>query len=198
MGLWKGFCNLPGFICRVKANVDFGGNAAADVLGEKPADIVWTSDVRPCGRVSREDAKARKVGDRVPQLPKAFCGREGVLECSGLTELWMGRERVDGKIQSGVKPPQFKKPGSGISREDAKARRKGRRRFSVSSLAQVVQWPKAFCGREGVLECSGWTELGMGIERVEGENPKRCPATAVQEIRLRSEFLENDRRRVLA
>jgi hypothetical protein len=36
----------------------------------------------------------------------------------------------------------------------------------VSSLAQVVQWPKTFCGHEGVLECSGWTELGMGIERV--------------------------------
>jgi hypothetical protein len=45
---------------------------------------------------------------------------KGVLECSGLTELWMGRERVDGKIQSGVKPPQSKKEGSGISREDAK------------------------------------------------------------------------------
>jgi hypothetical protein len=24
--------------------VDFGGNAAADVSGEKPADIVWKSD----------------------------------------------------------------------------------------------------------------------------------------------------------
>jgi hypothetical protein len=31
------------------------------------------------------------------------------MECSGLTELWMGIERVDGKIQSGVKPPQSKK-----------------------------------------------------------------------------------------
>jgi hypothetical protein len=39
------------------------------------------------------------------------------MECFGLTELWMGIERVDGKIQSGVKPPQSKKPGSGISRE---------------------------------------------------------------------------------
>jgi hypothetical protein len=57
---------------------------------------------------------------RVPQLPKMFWGNEGVLECSGLTELWMGRERVDGKIQSGVKPPQSKKEGSGISREGAK------------------------------------------------------------------------------
>jgi hypothetical protein len=47
---------------------------------------------------------------QVVQLPKTFCGNEGVLECSGLTELWMGIERVDGKIQSGVKPPQSKKP----------------------------------------------------------------------------------------
>jgi hypothetical protein len=74
-------------------------------------------------KVSREDAEARRVGDRVPQLPKTFCGHEGVLECSGWTELGMGRERVDGKIQSGVKPPQSKKEGSGISREGAKTRR---------------------------------------------------------------------------
>jgi hypothetical protein len=33
MGQWKGFWNLPGFTQRVKANVDFGGNAAADVSG---------------------------------------------------------------------------------------------------------------------------------------------------------------------
>jgi hypothetical protein len=59
--------------------------------------------------ISRGDAEARRVGDRVPQLPKTFCGNEGVLECSGLTELWMGIERDDGKIQSGVKPPQSKK-----------------------------------------------------------------------------------------
>jgi hypothetical protein len=63
MGKWKGFWNVPGFTWRVKANVDFGGNAAADVSGEKPTDIVRTSDGRLCGRVSREDAKARKVGD---------------------------------------------------------------------------------------------------------------------------------------
>jgi hypothetical protein len=37
----------------------------------------------------------------------------------------MGIERVDGKIQSGVKPPLSKKVGSGISREDAKAQRVG-------------------------------------------------------------------------
>jgi hypothetical protein len=52
---------------------------------------------------------------QVVQLPKTFCGHEGVLECSGLTELWMGIERVDGKIQSGVKPPHSKKPGSGLN-----------------------------------------------------------------------------------
>jgi hypothetical protein len=51
----------------------------------------------------------------VVQLPKTFCGNEGVLDCSGLTELWMGIERVNGKIQGGVKPPQSKKPGSGLN-----------------------------------------------------------------------------------
>jgi hypothetical protein len=64
---------------------------------------------------SREDAKTRKVWDRVPKLPMTFCCNEGVLECSGLTELWMGIERADGKLQSGVKPPQSKKPGSGLN-----------------------------------------------------------------------------------
>jgi hypothetical protein len=44
MGPWKGFWNLPGFTWRVKAKVDFGWNVAADVSGEKPVDIVWTSD----------------------------------------------------------------------------------------------------------------------------------------------------------
>jgi hypothetical protein len=73
----------------------------------------------------------------------------------------MGIERVDGKIQSGVKPPQSKKEGSGISREDAKARKVGDR---------VPQLSKAFCGNEGVLECSGLTELWMGIERVDGKS----------------------------
>jgi hypothetical protein len=77
------------------------------------------SNVPPAVGVSREDAEARRVGDRVPQLPKTFCGHEGVLECSGLTKLGMGIERVEGKIQSGVKPPQSKKEGSGISREGA-------------------------------------------------------------------------------
>jgi hypothetical protein len=37
-----------------------------------------------------------------------------------------------GKIQSGVKPPQSKKTGFGISREDAKARRRRKKEVSVS------------------------------------------------------------------
>jgi hypothetical protein len=126
---------------------------------------------------SRGDAEVRRVGDRVSQLPKTFWGHEGVLECSGWTELGMGIERGDGKIQSGVKPPQSKKEGSGSSRGDAEVRRVGDR---------VSQLSKMFCGHEGVLECSGLTELGMGIERFEGENPKRCQATAVQERRIRN------------
>jgi hypothetical protein len=69
--------------------------------------------------ISRGDAEARRVGDRVPQLPRTLCGHEGVLECSGLTELWMGSRAATGKIQSGVKPPQSKKEGSGISRGGA-------------------------------------------------------------------------------
>jgi hypothetical protein len=83
-----------------------------------------------------------------------------------------GVKSVDGKIQSGVKPPQSKKEGSGISRGDAEARRVGDR---------VPQLPKTFCGHEGVLECSGLTELWMGRECADGENPKRCQATAIQE-----------------
>jgi hypothetical protein len=56
---------------------------------------------------------------QVPQLPKMFWGSESVLECSGLRELWLGSSAPKGKIQSGVKPPQSKKPESGISREGA-------------------------------------------------------------------------------
>jgi hypothetical protein len=96
----------------------------------------------------------------------------------------MGIGRADGKIQSGVKPPQSKKEGCGISRGwvggsrgDAEVRRVGDR---------VSQLSKTFCGDEGVLECSGLAELWMGMERVEGENPKRCQATAVQERRIRN------------
>jgi hypothetical protein len=93
------------------------------------------------------DAKTRKGWDRVLQLPMTFCGHQGDLECSGLTELWMGIERVDGKIQSGVKPPQSKKPGSGISREAAKARNKRKKQLSREfpgprcAVAQGVLWP---------------------------------------------------------
>jgi hypothetical protein len=89
----------------------------------------------------------------------------------------MGRERVDGKIQSGVKPPQSKKEGCGISRGDAEVRK---------GWDRVPQLPKVFCGSEGVLECSGLTELWMGRERVDGKNPKRCQATAVQKRRMRN------------
>jgi hypothetical protein len=64
MGPWKGFWNVPGFTWRMKAKVDFGGNAAAEVSGWNPADIGWTSDGRHGGRVSREDAKARRKGRR--------------------------------------------------------------------------------------------------------------------------------------
>jgi hypothetical protein len=81
-------------------------------MGRERVDGKIQSGVKPPqskNKDSESHAKARRVGDRVPQLPKAFCGHEGVLECSGLTELGMGRERVDGKIQSGVKPPQSKK-----------------------------------------------------------------------------------------
>jgi hypothetical protein len=62
MGPWRGFWNLPGFTWRVKAKVDFGGNAVADVSGEKPADIVWTSDGgrRKDRTRRREGAKKRK------------------------------------------------------------------------------------------------------------------------------------------
>jgi hypothetical protein len=66
------------------------------------------------------------------------------------------------------------------------------------NVSQAPQLPKTLCGNEGVLECSGLTELGMGIERADVENPKRCQATAVQETRIRSEFLENDHLRGLA
>jgi hypothetical protein len=99
---------------------------------------------------------------------------KGVLECSGLTELGMGRERVDGKIQSGVKPPQSKKQGSAISRGDAEVRKGGGR---------VPQLPKTFCGHEG---CPGVLRLDGawdGNRARRWENPKRCQATAVQETK---------------
>jgi hypothetical protein len=52
---------LLGFTQRVKAKVDFGGNAVADVSGEKPADIVWTSDG---GLAEGSHAKTRRKGRR--------------------------------------------------------------------------------------------------------------------------------------
>jgi hypothetical protein len=39
MGRWKAFWNLQGFTRRVKAKVDFGLHAAADVSGWKPVEI---------------------------------------------------------------------------------------------------------------------------------------------------------------
>jgi hypothetical protein len=36
------------------------------------------------------------------------------------------------------------------------------------------------------------------VKSGDGENPKRCQATAVQETRIRPEFLENDHLRVFA
>jgi hypothetical protein len=125
-------------------------------MGIERADGKIQSGVKPPqskkegSGISRGDAEARRVGERVPQLSKAFWSSEGVLECSGLTELWMGIGRGDGKIQSGVQPPQSKKGGSGISRGGAETRRVG---------DGVPQLPKTFWGSEGVLECSGLAEL---------------------------------------
>jgi hypothetical protein len=49
----------------------------------------------------------------------------------------------------------------------------------VSSLAQVVQLPKTFCGHEGVMECSGLTELWMVssalIEKSKAVSSHRSP-----------------------
>jgi hypothetical protein len=57
----------------------------------------------------------------VVQLPKTFCGHEGVLECSGLTELWMGSRAsmVKSKAVSSHRSPRNKDPES-----HAKARRR--------------------------------------------------------------------------
>jgi hypothetical protein len=59
-------------------------------------------------------AKPRKVWDRVPQLPMTFCGIEGVLERSGLTELWMGSSKSMGKSKavSSHRSPRKKDPES--------------------------------------------------------------------------------------
>jgi hypothetical protein len=52
---------------------------------------------------------------QVVQLPKTFCGNEGCLGVLRLDGALDGVKRVDGKIQSGVQPPQSKKPGSGLN-----------------------------------------------------------------------------------
>jgi hypothetical protein len=85
---------------------------------------------------------------------------KGVLECSGLTELGMRWSASIGKIQSGVKPPQSKKQGSGISREDAKVRK---------GWDRVPQLPKKFCGHEGCLGVLRLDGALDGVERADGE-----------------------------
>jgi hypothetical protein len=106
----------------------------------------------------REGAKRLGIA-QAPQLPKTFCGHEGVLECSGWTELGMEVERVDGKIQSGVKPPQSKKEGCGISRGDAKMRRRERVGGSCSPFAasrEGLKWvSEAGWGRGKKIPRSG-------------------------------------------
>jgi hypothetical protein len=67
----------------------------------------------------------------------------------------------------------------------------------VSSLAHVVQLPKTFCGNEGCLGVLRLDGALDGNRARRWENPKRCQATAVQETRIRSEFLEKDHLRVL-
>jgi hypothetical protein len=65
------------------------------------------------------------VSDNVSQaaqLPKTFCGNEGVLGCSGLTELGMGSSASMGKSQAGSshRSPRNKNPKS-----HAETRRRG-------------------------------------------------------------------------
>jgi hypothetical protein len=112
----------------------------------------------PRNKDPESHAKARRVGDRVPLLPKTFCGHEGVLECSGLTELWMGSNAPMGKSKavSSHRSPRNKDPES-----HAETRRVGGR---------VPQLPKTFCSHEGVLECSGLTELWMGSNAPMGKS----------------------------
>jgi hypothetical protein len=127
-------------------------------------------------------------------LPKRFCGNEGVLECSGWTELGMVSSALieKSKAVSSHRSPRKKDPESHAKTrrlEGAKERKKDGKLSHAKARRvgdRVPQLPKRFCGNEGVLECSGWTELGMGRERVDGENPKRCQATAVQERRIRN------------
>jgi hypothetical protein len=63
MGPWKGFWNLLGFTWRVKAKVDFGGNAATDISGVKPADIGWTPDGGVAEGSHAKTRRREKVGD---------------------------------------------------------------------------------------------------------------------------------------
>jgi hypothetical protein len=162
---------------RLRETMRWGGSPAFRHDAAIPSSPSRQLHRRMRKRYPRHGGQRKRAGGVEGARWRGNDGNEGVLECSGLTELWMGIERVDGKIQSGVKPPQSKKQGCAISREDAKARK---------GWDRVPQLPKVFWGNESVLECSGLTELWMGIERVEEENPKRCQATAVQERRIRN------------
>jgi hypothetical protein len=93
--------------------VDFGWNVAADVSARKPSDIGSTADG---GLVEGSHAKTRRrerLGiAQVPQLPKTFCGNEGVMKCSGLTELGMGPSALmeKSKAVSSHRSPRNKDP----------------------------------------------------------------------------------------
>jgi hypothetical protein len=64
----------------------------------------WSYDLELAGIAEGSHAKTRRRERssifQVPQLPKTFCGNEGVLECSGLTELWMGPSALMEKSQA--------------------------------------------------------------------------------------------------
>jgi hypothetical protein len=94
--------------------------------------------VRQEGKGSHAETRRRggaEGWDRVPQLPKAFWGHEGVLECSGLAELGMGLSASMGKSKavSSHRSPRKKHPES-----HAKARRR-------EGLGWVLRW-------SGILE----------------------------------------------
>jgi hypothetical protein len=59
--------------------------------------------------------------------------------------------------------------GGSVVRQKGKGSHAKTRRRERLGIAQVSQLPETFCGHEGDLECSGWTELGMGIERAGGK-----------------------------
>jgi hypothetical protein len=97
-----------------------------------------------------------------------------------------GVERADRKIQSGVKPPQSKKLGSGLNflkmitfaASRATSERSGEnagQNIRIMGLTPTT----GLCGNEGVLECSGLTELWMVssalIEKSKAVSSHRSP-----------------------